>query len=153
MTAEDIAARLTPPVQRVQQPQGAFLAWTLIRRVQVLGDRRDYYEAEADMFEMVRRIAMGRKSREIDPTSPFSKAGQEVERDKDVSPEARKRLRDMPTSMRIIDRSSTRSASSPGEQIPQNGRRHRARHRWQGSISQKLRRAGARTRREYEGRP
>ena len=34
----------------------------------VLGDRRDYFEAEADVFEMVRRIAAGRKAREIDPT-------------------------------------------------------------------------------------
>lgn len=106
MTAEDIAARLTMARSNVSNSLKELLAWTLIRRVQVLGDRRDYYEAEADMFEMVRRIAMGRKSREIDPTlTVLESCTGEAERDKDVSPEARKRLRDMLDFMRIIDRS------------------------------------------------
>jgi DNA-binding transcriptional regulator GbsR (MarR family) len=67
LTAEDIADRLRLARSNVSTSLRELLAWALIRRVQALGDRRDYYEAEADLFEMVRRIAAGRKSREIAP--------------------------------------------------------------------------------------
>ncbi len=67
MTAEDIAERLGMARSNVSTSLRELLGWSLIRRVHAMGDRRDYYEAEADMFEMVRRIALGRKAREIDP--------------------------------------------------------------------------------------
>ena len=67
LTAEDIADRLGMARSNVSTSLRELLGWNLIRRVHAMGDRRDYYEAEADMFEMVRRIAMGRKAREIDP--------------------------------------------------------------------------------------
>ena len=40
---------------------------SLIRRVPVMGERRDFFVAETDLWEMVTRIAAGRKEREIDP--------------------------------------------------------------------------------------
>ena len=43
------------------------ITWKLIHRVPILGDRRDHYAAEADIWKMVTRIAQGRKEREIDP--------------------------------------------------------------------------------------
>ena len=36
--------------------------------MQILGDRRDHYEAVKDNWEIVLRISEGRKKREIDPT-------------------------------------------------------------------------------------
>ena len=59
LTAEDIAERLGMARSNVSTSLRELLGWNLIRRVHVMGDRRDYYEAEADMFEMVRRIAHG----------------------------------------------------------------------------------------------
>ncbi len=44
------------------------LNWGLISRTQVLGDRRDHYEALKDNWEIVLRISEGRKKREFDPT-------------------------------------------------------------------------------------
>jgi len=44
------------------------LNWRLITRAQVLGDRRDHFEAIKDNWEIVLRISEGRKKREIDPT-------------------------------------------------------------------------------------
>src|SRR4051812_29181030 len=64
LTAEDIAARLKLARSNVSTSLRELLAWSLIRRVSALGDRRDFYEAEADVFEMVRRIAVNRKARE-----------------------------------------------------------------------------------------
>src|ERR1700724_991011 len=37
------------------------LAWNLIRRVPILGDRRDHFEAETAIWEVAARIAAGRK--------------------------------------------------------------------------------------------
>lgn len=106
MTAEDIADRLGLARSNVSTSLKELLGWTLIRRVQALRDRRDYYEAEADMFEMVRRIAMGRKSRELDPTLEVLRgcAG-EARGDGRVSAEAKKRLAEMLAFMETVDTS------------------------------------------------
>ncbi|UCC79833.1 MAG: transcriptional regulator [Candidatus Zixiibacteriota bacterium] len=41
--------------------------WGVIQRVNISGDRRDFYMAEPDTWKMLYRIAIGRKSREFDP--------------------------------------------------------------------------------------
>ncbi len=67
LTAEDIADALGMARSNVSNSMRELLSWKLIRRVPVLGDRRDHYEAETDLWQMVSRIAQGRKEREIDP--------------------------------------------------------------------------------------
>lgn len=105
LTAEDIAERLGLARSNVSNSLKELLAWTLIRRVQIMGDRRDYYEAEADMFEMVRRIAMGRKARELDPSLAMLKSCvAEAENGSDVSVSARLRLKAMLQFMETVDR-------------------------------------------------
>ena len=69
LTADDIAAQLAMARSNVSVSLRELLGWSLIRRVHAMGDRRDYYEAEADMFEMVRRIAAGDRTGD-DPASP-----------------------------------------------------------------------------------
>jgi DNA-binding transcriptional regulator GbsR (MarR family) len=44
------------------------LGWNLVQVTHVLGDRRDYFKAEQDPWEVVRIIIDGRKRRELDPT-------------------------------------------------------------------------------------
>ena len=67
MTAEDIAETLGMARSNVSNSIKELLAWNLIRRVPILGDRRDHFEAETDIWEVAARIAAGRKEREIDP--------------------------------------------------------------------------------------
>jgi DNA-binding transcriptional regulator GbsR (MarR family) len=67
LTAEDIAAKLGMARSNVSNSLKELLAWKLIHRVPVLGDRRDHYEAEADLWQMATKVAQGRKAREIDP--------------------------------------------------------------------------------------
>lgn len=96
LSAEEIAGRLKLARSNVSTSLRELLAWSLVRRVSVLGDRRDFYEAEADVFEMVRRIAAGRKAREIDPAIAALRASlAAAEGDAHVSAEARRRLRTM----------------------------------------------------------
>ena len=106
LTADDIAAQLAMARSNVSVSLRELLGWSLIRRVQAMGDRRDYYEAEADMFEMVRRIALGRKAREIDPALAVLRACvSEAKADQRVPAGARKRLAAMLEFTETVDRS------------------------------------------------
>lgn len=67
MTAEAIADTLVMARSNVSNSLKELLGWRLIHRKPMLGDRRDHYAAEVDIWEMVTRIAEGRKKREIDP--------------------------------------------------------------------------------------
>jgi len=67
LTAEDIAETLSMARSNVSNSLRELLAWKLIHRVPVLGDRRDHYQAETDLWQMATKVAQGRKSREIDP--------------------------------------------------------------------------------------
>lgn len=43
-------------------------AWRLVRKRHLPGDRRDYYEAPDDIWQIVRTLAEQRRRREVDPT-------------------------------------------------------------------------------------
>jgi DNA-binding transcriptional regulator GbsR (MarR family) len=106
LAAEEIADRLRLARSNVSTSLRELLSWSLIRRAQVLGDRRDYYEAEADMLEMVRRIALGRKAREIDPALHVLRTcAQEAAGDSRISDAVRKRLAAMLELTEAVDRS------------------------------------------------
>ncbi len=76
----------------------------LIRRVSVLGDRRDYYEAEVDLWEMVARIAEGRKARELDPTTAVLRScAAEAEADHFINATAKRRIGDMLAFCELLD--------------------------------------------------
>ena len=67
LTAEDISDSLGIARSNVSNSLKELMGWGLIRRVPIRGDRRDHFEAEGDIWELVTRIAIGRKAREIDP--------------------------------------------------------------------------------------
>ena len=59
MTADDIADTLGMARSNVSNSIRELLSWNLIRRVPIMGDRRDHYEAETDIWEVAARIAAG----------------------------------------------------------------------------------------------
>jgi DNA-binding transcriptional regulator GbsR (MarR family) len=96
LTAEDIAETLGIARSNVSNSLKELQGWKLIRRIPVLGDRRDHFEAETDLWEMVTRIAQGRKEREIDPAAAALRACRaEAQDDPRVSETAKKRLAEM----------------------------------------------------------
>jgi DNA-binding transcriptional regulator GbsR (MarR family) len=96
LTAEDIADTLGMARSNVSNSLKELGAWNLIRRAPVMGDRRDHFEAETDLWEMVARIAQGRKERELDPAAAAIRACRaEAEQDESVSPVATRRLAEM----------------------------------------------------------
>src|SRR5262244_1578761 len=105
LTAEEIAEPLGLARSNVSTSIKELLAWNLIRRVPIKGDRRDHFEAESDLWEIVTRIAAGRKEREIDPAiAALQACAEEAERDPAVHPVARKRLREMLDFVETMDR-------------------------------------------------
>ena len=104
-TAEDIAAMLGLARSNVSTSIRQLMAWDLIRRVPVKGDRREHFEAETDVWEIAMRIAAIRKEREIDPAVETLRACvADAERDPKLHPLARKRLNDMLAFVEMLDR-------------------------------------------------
>ena len=96
MTAEDIADALGMARSNVSNSLKELLAWNLIRRVPILGDRRDHYEAETDIWEVAARIAARRKERELDPAIAALRACvSDAAVDPTINPVASKRLKEM----------------------------------------------------------
>ncbi len=96
LTAEEIALQLGIARSNVSNSLKELIAWDLIRRVPVRGDRREHFEAETDVWTMGRRIAAGRKAREIDPAMAALRAAlAEAEGDRAVNTVAVGRLKEM----------------------------------------------------------
>src|SRR6185295_4090627 len=105
LTAEDIAEKLGLARSNVSNSIRELLAWDLIRRVPVKGDRREHFEAETDLWEIAMRIAAVRKERELDPAVDALKACvAAAERDPKLDPVAARRLKDMLGFVDTLDR-------------------------------------------------
>ena len=104
LTAEDIADTLGMARSNVSNSIRELLGWKLIRRVPVLGDRRDHYEAEADLWQIMTHIARGRKEREIDPAvAALRHVLETADGDAQISPTARARLKEMQSFLNTLD--------------------------------------------------
>lgn len=94
--AEEVADMLGLARSNISNSIKELLGWRLIARVPLLGDRRDHFSAEKDIWEMVTRIAAGRKAREVDPAEAALKACvARAADDPQLSAEAKARLTDM----------------------------------------------------------
>jgi DNA-binding transcriptional regulator GbsR (MarR family) len=104
LNAEEISDMLRIARSNVSNSLKELLGWKLIRRAPVMGDRRDHYEAEVDLWQMLTRIAQGRKEREIDPAvAALKTCTEEARRDHRISPVARERIESMNDFMLTMD--------------------------------------------------
>jgi len=104
MTAEEIADALGMARSNVSTSLRELLAWKLIRRVSVMGDRRDHYEAEADLWVILNRIAQGRKEREIDPAVvAINEVLELAQGDKSIGKTELSRLQEMQSFITTLD--------------------------------------------------
>lgn len=93
LNAEEISDTLRIARSNTSNSLKELLGWKLIRRVPVMGDRRDHYEAEVDLMQMLTRIAQGRKAREIDPAvAALRICTEEAKRDAAITDTARQRI-------------------------------------------------------------
>ncbi|MCB9946998.1 MAG: MarR family transcriptional regulator [Rhodospirillaceae bacterium] len=96
LTAEEIAETLSMARSNVSTSLRELMNWHLVRRVHLLGDRRDHFEAEADLWQMLLTIVEGRKVREIDPTLTLLRTCVlEADDDKRLDATSKQRIADM----------------------------------------------------------
>lgn len=105
LTAEDIQTRLGVARSNVSNSLKELIAFRVIRRVPIEGDRRDHFVAEVDVWEIAKHIAAVRKAREIDPAlrtlETCLKTGAA---DGDLTDEQLRRLTEMTEFTRTMDR-------------------------------------------------
>jgi len=68
LTAEEIADTLGVARSNVSNSLKELQSWRLIRSTHLVGDRRDHFVAQQDVWEIFRILIEERKRREIDPT-------------------------------------------------------------------------------------
>jgi DNA-binding transcriptional regulator GbsR (MarR family) len=102
LTAEDLAGQLDMARSNVSTSLRELISWQLIHRVPVLGERRDFYAAETDLWTIVQRIAAGRKARELDPAAAaLRQCVAAAASDPEISPVVHRRLSAM---LEFVDR-------------------------------------------------
>jgi len=68
LDAEEISRLLDVSRSNVSTSLRELITWGVVRRVHIIGDRRDRFEALKDVMETFRVIMAERKRREMDPT-------------------------------------------------------------------------------------
>ena len=68
LDAEEISRLLDVSRSNVSTSLKELITWGVVRRVHIIGDRRDRFEALKDVFETFKVIMAERKRREMDPT-------------------------------------------------------------------------------------
>ena len=66
--AEEICETLGLARSNVSNALKELQGYAIVRRTHVIGDRRDHFTAESDLWDMLMKIVVERKKREIDPT-------------------------------------------------------------------------------------
>jgi DNA-binding transcriptional regulator GbsR (MarR family) len=96
LTADDIAATLNVARSNVSVSLKELQAWDLVQVTHVLGDRRDYFQARKDIWEVLTTIVDGRKRREIDPTVQLLReCASEAKHDAETPQDVKERIANM----------------------------------------------------------
>lgn len=104
IAAETFAATLGVARSNVSTSLKELCVWGLARRTPVQGDRRDHFEAEGDVWEMVARIAAMRKAREFDPAAAaLARCLDAAREDPAAPPAAVRRLADLRELVTTLD--------------------------------------------------
>jgi DNA-binding transcriptional regulator GbsR (MarR family) len=119
LDAEEIAETLGVARSNVSTSLRELLSWGVIRSVHLLGERREHFESLESVWEMLHRIALERKKREMDPTlSVLRECAMESEHSS-TSPFVRARLEAMLSLFELASRFAESFAKIPPEQLPQ----------------------------------
>jgi DNA-binding transcriptional regulator GbsR (MarR family) len=103
LDAEEIAKTLGLARSNVSTSLKELMSWDLVSLVHQRGDRRDRFVAEKDCWTMLRRIADGRKRREVDPTLTMLRACAMEAAEGDTPPAVRARFAEMLSFLEELD--------------------------------------------------
>jgi DNA-binding transcriptional regulator GbsR (MarR family) len=96
LNADEIVQALGVARSNVSNSLKELQGWGIVKRVHVLGDKRDHFESLKDVFEMFRIVLDERKKREIDPTIALLRTCvAEAARDKETDEYTETKLREL----------------------------------------------------------
>jgi DNA-binding transcriptional regulator GbsR (MarR family) len=105
LNADDIVEALDVARSNVSTSLKELQGWGIVKRVHVLGDKRDHFETMKDVWEMFRIVMDERKKREFDPTMRvLQECIAEAEKDKATDDYTEERLREL---YRFFDAATT----------------------------------------------
>lgn len=82
LCAEDIMEQLQISRGNVNMNVRELIDWNLVERITIVGERKEYFSAEKDIWKVVTQIIKERKKRELEPMLRLMKQLQEVPNDK-----------------------------------------------------------------------
>jgi DNA-binding transcriptional regulator GbsR (MarR family) len=111
LSMDDIMERLGISRGNSSMNLAKLVEWGLVHRVHKRGNRRDYYESLADVWEMFTLVAAQRKRREIDPILNTLRECREnlspeslgTEADRPETEERRRRVNDLFSLLSLMD--------------------------------------------------
>jgi DNA-binding transcriptional regulator GbsR (MarR family) len=93
LNADEIVETLGIARSNVSTGLKELIGWELVQITHVLGDRRDFFAAQHDTWEVIRVIIEGRKRRELDPTlAALRECATLLKTDKDTPAAVRERI-------------------------------------------------------------
>jgi len=93
LNADEIGETLGIARSNISTGLKELVAWELVSITHELGDRRDYFVAQHDTWEVIRAIMEGRKRRELDPTlAALRECAAQLEKDKETPAAVRERI-------------------------------------------------------------
>lgn len=96
LNADDLVETLSVARSNVSNSLKELQGWGIVRRVHVMGDKRDHFESMKDVWEMFRVVLDERKKREIDPTiTMLRECVAEAEKDKATNEYTEQKLREL----------------------------------------------------------
>lgn len=104
LNADEIAETLEFSRSNVSMGLKELQSWRLVRMKHLPGDRREYFEAPSDVWEIFRVLAEERRRREIEPTLSMLRMALLEQPGTDADRHAQQRMREM---YELIDRLMT----------------------------------------------
>jgi len=96
LNADDLVETLSVARSNVSSSLKELQGWGIVRRVHVMGDKRDHFESMKEVWEMFRVVLDERKKREIDPTiTMLRECVAEAEKDKATNEYTEQKLREL----------------------------------------------------------
>jgi DNA-binding transcriptional regulator GbsR (MarR family) len=96
MNAEEIAETLGIARSNASTSLDELQTYRLVTLVHMIGDRRNYYEAKGDTWDIVQAIVDERKRREIDPTLEVLRAARDLaDTDPETPADVKERVAEM----------------------------------------------------------
>lgn len=102
MHADEIAETLAMSRSNVGLGLKELQSWKLTRLQHLPGDRRDYYSAPQDVWEIFRILVEERRQREVEPTLTLLRDSLQQEVSGDVDLVAQKRMQEMYAMMQLL---------------------------------------------------